>query len=205
MTGSDALVGVRSRLLAAARVEFAAHGMGGARVARIAEQAGVSKERIYGHFGNKEKLFEAVVSETLREHAELLGPPSGDLGEYAGRIHDLHQRNPELLRLMMWEALHFGTAALPAARERTARYQEMVGVLADALGPWADGRAAGTLLALLGIAILPSAFPQITGLILGTEPGGEGGMRGEELRAGIVDLARRMTGTGAAGTDLAPA
>ncbi|MEV8411424.1 TetR family transcriptional regulator [Streptomyces niveus] len=177
-----------------ARVEDAA---GGARVGRIAEQAGVSKERIYGYFGSKEKLFAAVISEALTEHATLLGPPSADPAEYAGRIYDLHRRNPHLLRLMMWEALYYD-GRLPNEQPRTARYRDMVATLSEALGSESDTEpgsesdteAASTLLALIGLAILPTAFPQITRLILGTAADAPGG--DDELRAHIVRLARRM-------------
>ncbi|MEW1795828.1 TetR/AcrR family transcriptional regulator [Streptomyces niveus] len=201
MPRTEHLVGTRALLLAAARDEFAAHGMGGARVGRIAEQAGVSKERIYGYFGSKEKLFAAVISEALTEHATLLGPPSADLAEYAGRIYDLHRRNPQLLRLMMWEALYYD-GGLPNEQPRTARYRGMVATLSEALGSQtetetetesgseSDTEAASTLLALIGLAILPTAFPQITRLILGTTADAPGGH--DELRAHIVRLARRM-------------
>ncbi|MEV8420250.1 TetR/AcrR family transcriptional regulator [Streptomyces niveus] len=197
MPRTEHLVGTRALLLAAARDEFAAHGMGGARVGRIAEQAGVSKERIYGYFGSKEKLFAAVISEALTEHATLLGPPSADLAEYAGRIYDLHRRNPHLLRLMMWEALYYD-GGLPNEQPRTARYRDMVATLSEALGSQSDTEpgsesdteAASTLLALIGLAILPTAFPQITRLILGTAADAPGG--DDELRAHIVRLARRM-------------
>ncbi|MER5989004.1 TetR family transcriptional regulator [Streptomyces sp. NPDC001787] len=181
-------VGTRARLLAAARKEFAAHGMGGARVDRIAEHAGANKERIYGYFGSKEKLFAAVVAEALAEHAALLGPPTGDPAEYAGRIYDLHQKHPHMLRLMMWEALHYGTGALPAEEQRGARYEDLITTLATTLNAPADPRTAHTFLALLGIAVLPAAFPQLTRLILGPEADAP------TTRAHVVELARRMTG-----------
>ncbi|MFC8077491.1 TetR/AcrR family transcriptional regulator [Streptomyces sp. NPDC057307] len=203
MPPTDQLAGTRGRLLAAARDEFAAHGMGGARVGRIAERAGVSKERIYGYFGSKEKLFAAVISEALTEHATLLGPPAGDPAEYAGRIYDLHRRNPQLLRLMMWEALYYDGGGLPNEQPRTAHYRDMVATLEDTLGTGSDSEAASTLLALIGLAILPTAFPQITRLILGPAADEAEGARGADtadapdgdddaLRAHIVQLARRM-------------
>ncbi|MEV6079696.1 TetR family transcriptional regulator [Streptomyces sp. NPDC052069] len=179
-------VGTRARLLAAAREEFAAHGMGGARVGRIAEQAGANKERIYGYFGSKEKLFAAVVAEALAEQAALLGLPTGDPAEYAGRIFDLHQQNPHMLRLMMWEALHYGTGTLPAEEQRTARYRDMITELSATLNTPTDPRTAHTFLALLGIAVLPAAFPQLTRLILG--PAADAPV----TRHHIVELARRM-------------
>lgn len=170
MTASSRSVATRARLLAAARTEFAEHGMSGARVDRIALQAGVNKERIYGYFGSKEKLFTAVIAEALGDHAVRVGLPVGDLGEYAGRIYDFHQQSPELTRLMMWEALHYGDQALPDEELRTTHYAEKVAALVESTGGKLDERAAATFLALIGVAIWPLAFPQMTRLILGTAP-----------------------------------
>ena len=47
----------KARLLDAAFAEFAAYGIAGARVDRIAEAAGANKRLIYVYFGNKEQLF----------------------------------------------------------------------------------------------------------------------------------------------------
>ena len=50
-------------ILNAARNEFAEHGMGGARVDRIAERAGLNKRLIYYYFDDKEKLFQTVLEQ----------------------------------------------------------------------------------------------------------------------------------------------
>src|SRR5438552_18673995 len=50
-------------ILAAARDEFAEFGLGGARMDRIAERAGVNKRLIYYYFEDKESLFEAVLEQ----------------------------------------------------------------------------------------------------------------------------------------------
>lgn len=55
----------QEKILAAARQEFAARGLDGARVDRIARTAGVNKAMIYYHFGSKERLYETVVQEFL--------------------------------------------------------------------------------------------------------------------------------------------
>ena len=44
--------GMRLRILEAAKQEFAAHGLAGARVDRIAEKAGANKRMLYYHVGN---------------------------------------------------------------------------------------------------------------------------------------------------------
>lgn len=57
------------KILTAALKEFAAHGLDGGRVDRIAEKAGVNKAMIYYHFKSKEDLYEEV----LRLHLGRLG------------------------------------------------------------------------------------------------------------------------------------
>ena len=51
----------RGRILASALGEFARYGLGGARVDRIAANAGANKRMLYYYFGNKEDLFLAVL------------------------------------------------------------------------------------------------------------------------------------------------
>jgi AcrR family transcriptional regulator len=53
--------GMRIRILEAAKQEFAAHGLAGARVDRIAANAGANKRMLYYHVGNKEDLYLAVL------------------------------------------------------------------------------------------------------------------------------------------------
>ncbi|MEU6174083.1 TetR family transcriptional regulator [Streptantibioticus parmotrematis] len=194
MTTTNTRAGeTRARLLAAARTEFATHGLSGARVDRIAARAGVNKERIYGYFGGKENLFAAVVAETFQEHAERVGLPEGDLGEYAGRVYDFHRRNPELTRMMMWEALHYGGGPMPDDALRTAYYKEKVAAL-----PWPDGeapdeRAAATFLTVIGLAVWPLAFPQMTRLVMGTAAAHSGARDdADPVRAQVVAAARAL-------------
>src|ERR1700743_1786542 len=51
----------RQKLLAAARREFAASGLAGARVDEIAARAGVNKQLVYHYFGDKDALYLAVL------------------------------------------------------------------------------------------------------------------------------------------------
>lgn len=57
-------VRTRATILAAATVEFADKGLGGARIDEIADRAGVNKALLYHYFGNKDALFVAVLEET---------------------------------------------------------------------------------------------------------------------------------------------
>ena len=60
----------QNTILAAARDEFAEFGLGGARVDRIAERAGLNKRLIYYYFEDKEKLFQAVLEQAYRDIRE---------------------------------------------------------------------------------------------------------------------------------------
>lgn len=184
----------KERLLAAAKEEFAAHGIAGARVDRIAELAGVNKERIYGYFGNKQKLFDAVVGRALDELAEAVPLRSGDdPAEYVGRVYDFHRDNPVLVRLFFWEGLHYRDGVLPNEERRRSRYEEKIAVLAESFGTEASPEVAACLLSLIGLAAWPNAVPQLTRLIIGT--GAE--TAGLDLRSHVVAFARQaLSGTG---------
>ncbi len=53
--------GMRIRILEAAKQEFAAHGLAGAPVDRIAANAGANKRMLYYHVGKKDDLYLAVL------------------------------------------------------------------------------------------------------------------------------------------------
>ena len=95
----------RERILAAATVEFAAHGFAGGRVERIAAQAQSNVRMIYAYYGSKSGLFDATVTEALRRMAESVPPRPEDLAGWAGDVFDHHQRFPDVLRLSMWAQL----------------------------------------------------------------------------------------------------
>jgi TetR/AcrR family transcriptional regulator, mexJK operon transcriptional repressor len=59
----------RAAILQAAEAMFFEHGFGGATLEAVAERAGVSKVTLYGHFGDRGGLFEAVI-ETIAERME---------------------------------------------------------------------------------------------------------------------------------------
>lgn len=164
----------RAKLLEAARAEFAAVGIAGARVDRIAEKAGVNKERIYGHFGSKEKLFDAVITEALNEMTAANAIPEHDPGAYVAQIFDYHREHPETLRLILWEALHYRDEELPDETGRASHYTDKVNSLAASLGTDPSPETARLLIALIALAAYPHAVPQLTRRILGThpEPGG---------------------------------
>jgi TetR/AcrR family transcriptional regulator len=60
----------RRKLLVAARREFAASGLAGARVDLIAARAGVNKQLVYHYFGDKDALYLAVLEWVYEEICE---------------------------------------------------------------------------------------------------------------------------------------
>ena len=95
----------KARLLDAALTEFAEHGIAGARVDRIAEQAGANKRLIYVYYGNKEQLFETVVGQALGELADAVPFTPDDLPGYAAALFDHLIAHPKLMRLGTWKLL----------------------------------------------------------------------------------------------------
>ena len=98
----------KRRIFEAATAEFAAHGIAGARVDRIAAAAQANKQLIYAYFGNKRELFEAVVSEHVTRYVETVPFDAERLPEYAGAAFDYFTANPELTHLGSWHTLEPG-------------------------------------------------------------------------------------------------
>src|SRR6266852_4172599 len=57
----------RELILEAATTEFAAKGIGGARIDGIAARAGANKRMIYHYFGNKQRLYLSVLERMYEE------------------------------------------------------------------------------------------------------------------------------------------
>ncbi|MDA1358963.1 TetR family transcriptional regulator [Glycomyces luteolus] len=170
-TAQTSTMTTREKLLHAAREVFAEQGLAHTRISDIAVRSGVNRERVYGYFGSKEGLFDAVINDALDELAEAVPlTPGEDLVEYVDRVHEFHRLHPQLLRLLLWEALHYRSEPLPGEEDRRARYREKVGALEQSLGA-AQGRlqAAPTLFILIGLAAWPSVVPQLARLIMGAD------------------------------------
>lgn len=95
----------RERLLTAAADEFAAHGIAGARVDRIADAAGVNKAQMYSWFKSKRGLFDAVFAYHLQSIVDAVPFTPDDLPGYAVALYDSYLTNPELVRLASWNRL----------------------------------------------------------------------------------------------------
>src|SRR5437899_4181316 len=103
---------MRIRILEAAKQEFAAHGLAGARVDRIAAHADANKRMLYYHVGKKDDLYLAVLEAAYeqirveergldREHLE---PPQA-IARLIDFTWNYFIRNPEFLALLNTENL----------------------------------------------------------------------------------------------------
>jgi AcrR family transcriptional regulator len=177
----------RRRLLDAAAEEFAASGIAGARVDRIATAAESNKAQIYHYFGSKDGLFEAVfhdlVVTTLRDSP--IDPT--DLPEYAGRLFDGYQARPHVQRLATWYRLERAATQDPIdiiVESNTAKVEAIAKAQAD--GTLTDRWSAVDLLGLvLHISGLWSAMtPEYAALVADEDH--------PHRRAVIVDAVRAL-------------
>ena len=98
----------RRRLIAAAIEEFAAYGLAGGRVDRIAVAAKANKAQIYHYFGSKDALFDAAFEAIVTDIITDVPPDPGDIVAYAGRLFDSYEHQPDLRRIATWRRLERG-------------------------------------------------------------------------------------------------
>ena len=119
----------KARILEAATTEFAAHGLAGGRVDRLAARAGANKERIYANFGSKEGLFDAAIESNIEQLLDAVPFTAEDLPGYAEALFSFNLAHPEFTRLALWHMLERPgvMARLPQTAASTVRKIEAVG------------------------------------------------------------------------------
>ncbi len=186
--------GTKRKILDAAVAEFSAHGPDGTTIERIAQTAGVNKERVYNYYGGKQELFARVLREELAKVAQAVPVESfaiEDLSDYAGRVYDYHLERPELTRLLLWEALAFD-GEVPDEAQRRDYYSHKTAAVRG-------GQAAGTVTSeidadhvaflVLAMAGWWSTVPQVARMITRPESDAEHARR----RASVIAATRRLT------------
>lgn len=102
----------RAALLAVARQEFAVKGFAGTRVDEIARVAGINKQVIYHHFGNKDGLFRTTLemgyeqvgkSNTAYVQAVKPMPPADAIRHLAEHMFDRFLKHTEMVELVLEE------------------------------------------------------------------------------------------------------
>ncbi|MDG4766528.1 TetR family transcriptional regulator [Solwaraspora sp. WMMD406] len=177
----------KQRILDAATVEFAAYGLAGARVDRVAERAGANKQLIYAYFGSKERLFDATLATHLEHFIEAVPFDADDLPGYATAMFDFGIQHPDLLRLLRWHTLE--------RPGELARMEQDHGATRRKLTALAEAQAAGTVDDTLAPAELLAVILAIAQAIDDPEPASTA-----VRRASVATAVRRLvTPAGGAG------
>lgn len=129
----------REMILDGAFAEFSTKGFDGARIDEIALRAGVNKNLLYHHFGNKDGLFTALLErmyETIRQRQDDLQIRSLDpvqairkLVIFTGSVWVQH---PEFLRLLQSENLN-GGRHVHASEKISSMYNPLLATINDVL------------------------------------------------------------------------
>lgn len=165
--------GTKRKILAAALQEFAALGIDGARVDKIAARAGVNKQLLYYYFGSKDGLFRAVLRERLVDRAPETALADRTGPERLAKLQDRLAAAPDWIRLLTWEALERSGRGPVEQRARRATLEQWVGAVEEAQANGtlpADLDARHLVLSELGTVLFPLAFPQLTRLVTGQAP-----------------------------------
>ncbi|MEV4432135.1 TetR family transcriptional regulator [Streptomyces sp. NPDC049585] len=181
----------KARIFEAATAEFAAFGIAGARIDRIAREARANKQLIYAYFGNKAELFSQVLEKRLIELAAANPVDAEDLEGWIDRLMEYHAAHPELIRLVFWEGLEYGTGGIPHEAERRRHYEGKVAAFAEAQAKGViDDRIppADLLFMMIALASWPTVQPQMRRIIVG-----ERDEDVERLRASVRTAAHRIT------------
>jgi TetR/AcrR family transcriptional regulator len=103
----------RASILAAARMEFAAKGLEGARVDQIARRAKVNKQLVYYYFGSKDDLYRAALEATYTEIRALEReldlsalPPREAMARLIDFSLDYLREHPDFIRMLADENAH---------------------------------------------------------------------------------------------------
>ncbi|MGA2244996.1 MAG: TetR/AcrR family transcriptional regulator [Verrucomicrobiota bacterium] len=159
----------RARILAAALVEFAAHGFAGARVDAIARRARGNKRMLYHYFGNKEALFRAVMRHKMAQRRAWSVAISNDPAERLPFWFKNACEDPDWVRLLLWEALQRPAKLIHGKERRAAsadwldrmRQRQRSGQMTTAADP------RHLALAMQSLTMFPAAFPQLVRLATG--------------------------------------
>ncbi len=163
----------RSRILDAARTEFAAYGYAGARVDRIAAAAGANKRMLYHYFGNKRELYRMVYARQVEAHGVRVDENPVDPIDALPYWYDEVSRDVEWTRLLGWEALTEESLGSVGAEALRRNYDGAVGWVRDAqtrglISVELDPEL--FLLMTIAVNMFPLGFPQITRSVTGLSP-----------------------------------
>jgi AcrR family transcriptional regulator len=182
--------GTRRDILRAAEECFATSGFVGATTRRVASRAGVNVATLHYHFGNKEKLYRAVLD--AASGGELPAPGAGTgpverLSSLVEALWDFGAAHPSLPRLSLLHRLSGPPSPAGTIEDPRVALLSLTLAEADVRTPFLPGEAARVILALLDGALVASQ----NGRNLEAVPPSAAALAS---RAGVVAAALRVTG-----------
>jgi AcrR family transcriptional regulator len=162
----------RRRILDAALEVFGAKGFAGARVAEIAERAGVNHQLISYYFGGKEGLYDELLAEWHRREAEI-GAEDLAFDELVVAYLTASHERPDMARLLVWDGL---TASRSRPRSAEGGEGGEAPEVADLRRRRSDGEIADDLdpgfllLALMAAVAAGTTMPEMATRLTGLDP-----------------------------------
>ncbi len=158
---------VRTRLLEAAAVEFAAKGLAAANMDAIAVAAGYGKGTVYNYFPSKEQLFVEVLTEGCRQAVqrgtsiESRGSVREDLLALAEADVAVLRDQEQFMKVVVREAMSFRPETYPLIVEHLSPYLEAIEKIIARAGPdQIRGDLSTAQLALMFVGILTILYVQ---------------------------------------------
>lgn len=190
----------RAAILDAALREFAEKGMAGARTDAIAKSARANKALIYYYFGDKEKLYGAVLDHVFEELSRtLIGvlernlSPREKVLTYAGTHFDYMARSPLLPQLVHREMMQSGRQASPEVRRIAVQYlrpvfQHLAAMLREGVmgGEFRPVDPRQFTISMIGVIVHYFASAPIAEAITGVDPFTPERLR--ERRKAVLDV-----------------
>lgn len=133
----------RTQFVAAAAHLFAARGFYGTSLANVADELGLTKQALIHHFGTKERLYGAVLSEISDRLTGMLAAahdesvePSRQIRAFFARFADYAAQHPGDIRLILRELLDNKQRAETAAHWYLKPFLEELARMVQAVPHW---------------------------------------------------------------------
>lgn len=157
----------RATLLDAAQIEFADHGLAGARVGAIAARAGLNKQLISYYFGGKQGLYDAIIERWYTQEREF-DAPGTTLVDLVLRYLQSGYEGQHLQRMFLRETLDQDPAIVAhdpdSAEVARLRARQQAGEIAAEFDP------AFLLLFLQAMVVAGVVFPGDAKRLTGLDP-----------------------------------
>lgn len=160
------------RILAAAGRVLAAEGYGGATVARVAEEAGVSRGLLHYYFESKEDLVARVLRRNVGESVAMLraitdsvAGPTEFAAELTGALRAIAARDPAMFTVLA-EGLSASRRSDLIGQELTALHGQFADAFEEAFRGWVERGRMPDDVPLRGLAVLLTAMVDGLGLDL---------------------------------------